>query len=213
MIQWFGGAMAAVAVLGGCAVEREPSPWGVVLDSELRAMGYRNWIVVGDAAFPVHSRRGVRTLVIDGEIPEVLEGVLQSLEGAQKVSPRIYTARELRQVPNDKAPGVDAFRKKMDKALHGHPTREMDYRSLSLILEDSSKSYVVLVLKTKTPMPYSSVFIELDSAYWDSESESEMRRKMQEQEIRKRIEQEKAIREQVEREMREKAAEQLRQSA
>lgn len=213
MFQWLGGGIGAVLVLGGCAVERQPSPWGVALDSELRAMGYRNWIVVGDASFPVHSRRGVRTLLIDGEIPEVLEGVLQSLEGAQKVAPRIYTARELRQVPNDMAPGVEAFRKRLEKALHGHPTREMDYKALSLILEDSSKSFVVLVLKTKTPMPYSSVFIELDSAYWDSEAESEMRRKIQEEEARQRMEMEKTIREQLEREMKQQADEQLRQSA
>jgi L-fucose mutarotase/ribose pyranase (RbsD/FucU family) len=184
-----------------------------VLDAELRAMGYRNWIVLGDSAFPIHSRRGVRTLVIDGEIPEVLEGVLQSLENAQKVEPRIYAGRELRDVPNDKAPGMDAYRKQLEKALHGHPVREMDYRALSTILEDSSKSFAVLVLKTKTALPYSSVFLELDSAYWDGESESELRRKIQERERKERLERDRAIREQVEKELREKMAEQLRQSA
>jgi L-fucose mutarotase/ribose pyranase (RbsD/FucU family) len=213
MIQRLCWALAGVLLMGGCATRTEPSPWGPVLDSELRAMGYRNWIVVGDSAFPIHSRRGVRTLLIDGEIPEVLEGVLQSLENAQKVSPRIYTGRELRHVPNDKAPGVENYRKALEKAMHGHPVREMDYRSLSTILEDSSKSFAVLVLKTKTSLPYSSVFIELDTAYWDGESEREMRNKMQEKELKERLEWERAIREQVERELKEKAAEQLRQSA
>ena len=210
--QWV-GVIAGALVLGGCASKSEPSPWGAVLDSELRAMGYRNWIVVGDSAFPIHSRRGVRTLVIDGEIPEVLEGVLQSLENAQRVEPRIYAARELRHVPNDKAPGIEAHRKQLEKALHGHPAREMDYRAMSTILEDSSKSFAVLVLKTKTALPYSSVFIELDSAYWDGESEREMRLKIQEKERKDRLEQERRIRERIEREMKEKAAEQLRQSA
>ncbi len=213
MIQQWVCVIAGALFLGGCAGKSDPSPWGTVLDSELRAMGYRNWIVVGDSAFPIHSRRGVRTLVIDGEIPEVLEGVLQSLENAQKVAPRIYTARELRHVPNDKAPGIEAHRKQLEKALHGHPVREMDYRALSMILEDSSKSFAILVLKTKTSLPYSSVFIELDSAYWDGESESELRKKMLEKERKERLERDRAIREQVEKEMKEKAAERLRQSA
>ena len=213
MIQRLGGVFAGALLLGGCAGKSDPSPWGAVLDSELRAMGYRNWIVVGDSAFPIHSRRGVRTLLIDGEIPEVLEGVLQSLENAQKVSPRIYTGRELRHVPNDKAPGIEAYRKALEKSVHGHPVREMDFRSLSMILEDSSKSFAVLVLKTNTALPYSSVFIELDSAYWDGEAESEMRKEILEKELKEQLQREKEIREQVEREMREKAAEQLRQSA
>lgn len=170
-----------VLLVGACGTPASRSPWASVLDAELQAMGYRNWIVVGDASFPVHSRRGVRTLVMDGEIPEVVDGVLQSLDGAQRVAPRIFLARELRHIPNDRAPGIDAYRKELEKALHGYPPREMEYRSLSLMLEDSNKTFSILVLKTKTALPYASVFIELDNAYWDVESEREMRRKMEEE--------------------------------
>lgn len=174
--------MVSVVILlaSACGSQAPRSPWAAVLDTELQAMGYRNWVVVGDAAFPVHARRGVRTLVVDGEIPEVVDGVMQSLDAAQRVSPRVYVARELAHVPNDRAPGVDSYRKDLEKALHGFPMRSMDYRSLSLLLEDSSKKFSVLVLKTRTALPYSSVFIELDSAYWDVESEREMREKMEE---------------------------------
>jgi L-fucose mutarotase/ribose pyranase (RbsD/FucU family) len=165
--------------LTGCAGNRRAeSRWTGVLGPELYAMGYRNWVVVGDAAFPAHSRRGVRTLLVDGEIPEVLDGVLDSLESTQNVSPRIYLARELRYVTNDRAPGIDEHRRLLKKAMHGHPSREMDYRSLSLLLEDSANTFSVLVLKTKTALPYSSVFIEMDSAYWDVESEREMRERI-----------------------------------
>ena len=150
--------------------------------------------------------------MMDGEIPEVVDGVMQSLDAAQRVSPRVYVARELAHVPNDRAPGIDAYRKDLEKAVHGFPMRSMEYRSLSLLLEDSSKKFSVLVLKTRTALPYSSVFIELDSAYWDGESESEMRKKMREKERKERLERDRAIREQIEQEMKEKAAERLRQS-
>lgn len=168
--------------LVGCASTDAPqSPWTQYFGPELQAMGYRNWVVVADAAFPMHSRRGVRTLMVDGEIPEVLNGVLEAVEGVQNVTPRIYLTREMRHVPNDRAPGMDEFRRNLEKALHGYPTRELESRSLSLLMEDSADTFSVLVLKTRTALPYSSVFIELENAYWDVDSEKEMRARMMEE--------------------------------
>ena len=169
-------------LLLGCSGGQSPeSRWAGLLGPELRAMGYRNWVVVADAAFPVYSRRGVRTLVVDGEIPELVDGVVQSVESVQNVTPRVYVAREMRHVPNDRAPGIDEHRKQLDKALHGHPMREMDYRSLSLMLEESTKTFSVLVLKTRTALPYTSVFIEMDTAYWDGESERDLQERLREE--------------------------------
>jgi D-ribose pyranose/furanose isomerase RbsD len=170
----------------GCGGYVEPeSRWAATLGPELQAMGYRNWVVVADAAFPIHSKRGVRTLVVDGEIPEVLHGVVESIESVQNVSPRIYLSRELRHVKNERAPGIDEFKVQLEEALHGYPVREMDYRSLSLMLEDSTSKFSVLVLKTRTALPYSAVFIEMDSAYWDMDSERELRQRMEKEEEKK----------------------------
>lgn len=149
--------------------------WTRVVKSELKALGYRNWIVVGDAAFPIHSRPGVRTIVIDDEAHVVLQEVLDELERVQNVTPRIYLSRELAEIPNDRAPGIEHYRKIIEKSLRGYPAREMEFRSLSLLLEDSSNKFRVLVFKTTTALPYSGVFIELDSAYWDPDSERELR--------------------------------------
>lgn len=165
-------------LLGGCSWYSVGSEWEARVDTEVKALGYRNWIVIGDSAFPVHARRGIRTLIIDDEIPQVLTGVLNSLEGVQNVTPRMYVSRELRHIPNDRAPGMDQYRRYLESAMRGYPTREMESRSLSLLLEDSSKTFSVLVLKTKTALPYSSVFIELDSGYWDAESERVLRESM-----------------------------------
>ncbi|NNC89570.1 MAG: hypothetical protein HKN82_14035 [Akkermansiaceae bacterium] len=173
-----GWSLAAVLLVAGCAREAPQRPWAGRVAKEVNSLGYRNWIVLGDQAFPVHSRQGVRTIMVEDEIPEVLHGVLEILEQEQKVVPRIYVAQELDHVPNDRAPGIDEFRKNLDRALHGHQARALQYKSLTVLLEDSTKSFAVVVLKTQTALPYTSVFIELDSGYWDADSERLLREKM-----------------------------------
>ncbi|MBO75177.1 MAG: hypothetical protein CMD33_07890, partial [Flavobacteriales bacterium] len=91
-----------VSFLTGCSgmrkresESRSSRSWTRAIKQELQTLGYRNWIVVGDAAFPLHSRPGVRTIFIDDKIPEVLQEVLDELERVQNVTPRIYLAREL----------------------------------------------------------------------------------------------------------------------
>ncbi len=146
---------------------------------EVRALGNRNWIVIADESFPLHTRRGVRTLLVDKEIPEVLSGVIDVLESQQHVTPIFYRTRELGFVENDDAPGIDLYRRQLTESLRGHEIRDFQYRYLSVVLEDDSKTFAVLVLKTKTALPYSSIFIELDSGYWDQHSEQKLRSKME----------------------------------
>lgn len=148
---------------------------------EIRALGNNNWIVIADESFPLHSRRGVRTLLVDKEIPEVLSGVMDVIAGeGQHVTPTYYRARELSFVENDTAPGIDLYREELTKNLRGNPIRDFQYRYLSVVLEDDSKTFAVLVIKTKTALPYSSIFIQLDNGYWDPRSEQELRAKMEE---------------------------------
>ena len=175
-----------ISFLTGCSgmrkresESRSSRSWTRAIKQELQTLGYRNWIVVGDAAFPLHSRPGVRTIFIDDKIPEVLQEVLDELERVQNVTPRIYLARELAEIPNDRAPGIGSYRRKIESALRGYPAREMEFRSLSLLLEDSANKFTVLVFKTSTALPYSGVFIELDSGYWDPESERDMRERLE----------------------------------
>ena len=146
---------------------------------EVRALGNRNWIVIADESFPLHTRRGVRTLLVDKEIPEVLSGVIDVLESQQHVTPVFYRTRELGLIENDAAPGIDTYRANINTALRGYEIRDFKYRYLSVVLEDDSKTFAVLVIKTKTALPYSSIFIELDSGFWDQSSEEKLRSKME----------------------------------
>ena len=131
------------------------------LAREVQALRKRNWIVIADQSFPLHTRRGVRTLLVDKEIPEVLSGVIKVLESEKEVTPVFYRTRELAFVENDSAPGIDVYRYAITQDLKGYDVREYLYQYLSVELEDDSKTFGVLVIKTKTDLPYSAIFIEL----------------------------------------------------
>jgi hypothetical protein len=46
---------------------------------------------------------------------------------------------------------------------------------LLTLLQDANRSFDVLVIRTPTALPYSSVFLELQPGYWDVDSESRLR--------------------------------------
>lgn len=153
--------------------------WKAAVEVQTAQLGYRNWIVIAEASFPAHSRPGTRQINAYEPIPVVLDEVLRTLERTEHVRPRIYTPRELRAVENDFAPGVDEYRKVLDGALHGHEVTELDQDSLITLVQDAQKSFDVLVIRTTTALPYSSVFLELQPGYWDGESEQRLRTDMQ----------------------------------
>ena len=149
--------------------------WKNDLRSEVQALGYRNWIVIADAAYPFHNRAGVRTVVAPVETPEIIRELVATINEKQHIKPQFYTARELKSVKNSQAAGVDQYRKEIKSALSGYTTRELDSVTLNRLLQGTSSTYAVLVIKTQTALPYSSIFIELDSGYWDVETERELR--------------------------------------
>jgi len=202
--------VGAIALIASCASSKQtkkkkpqapPALWAAALNQELQTLGYGNWIIIAESSFPSHSRRGVRTVVVDDEIPAVLDHVVTSFDRSATVVPSFNVARELPFVSNDRAPGIDQYRSRMKAALHGNPMRYLDYRSLGTIVQDTSKKFAVLVIKTKTSLPYSSVFIELDSGYWDRDSDDQMRAGIRDKELKEKERQRKA---QIEKARREK---------
>ncbi len=45
-------------------------------------------------------------------------------------------------------------------------------------MTDAQRSFEVLVIRTSTALPYTSVFLELQPGYWDGESEARLRERM-----------------------------------
>ena len=176
--------MAALLALG-CADLRQEPEWKAAINRQVGQLGYRNWIVIAEASFPAHSRPGVRQVSASVEIPEALDYVLGTLEQTETVRPQIYVPRELRSVENDFAPGIDEFRKQLSGSLHGHEPTELDQQSLLTLLEDANRSFDVLVIRTPTALPYSSVFLELRPGYWDVDSETRLRDRIERERTQK----------------------------
>ena len=145
------------------------------LRHELSYLGARNWVVIAEAAFPIQSRHGLRVIRLNAEIPEVVDNVEQVIEEKYHVKPRLYVSSEAKDVPYDYAPGIKNYHEQLEQALHGRETVELDHAMLMRMLGDTSKTYRILVIKTQTALPYTSVFMELGSGYWNAESDSALR--------------------------------------
>lgn len=168
--------------LNSCVAEPQSThtiaPWMNSIDNEVAALGASNWIIVTDASFPTPAQAGAHTIVSPVSLPQTLEQILQSIESTGHVKPRFYVTRESQTITEEYAPGIDAMRQQRDQALHGHEKQVLPHRSLDILKDSASKGFRVLLVKTQTTLPYTSVYIELESGYWDGDSESALRKKM-----------------------------------
>jgi L-fucose mutarotase/ribose pyranase (RbsD/FucU family) len=186
VFRWF-LALGVALASSGCMDMRSENTWRAAVDSQAAQLGYRNWIVIAEASFPAHSRSGVRQVSAPVEVPEALDYVLQALEQTENVRPQVYLTRELRSVENDFAPGIDELRKRLQASLHGHEATELDQQSLLTLLEDANRSFDVLVIRTQTALPYSSVFLELKPGYWDADSEARLRERIERERMQRLV--------------------------
>ena len=182
----FGFALiATLLAFAGCAQLPEGNDWRGSVDHQVSQLGYQNWIIVTEASFPARNRPGFRQINADEEVADVVDYVLNALEETQHVRPRIYLTRELRSVDNNFAPGIEDMRKRIKTALHGYEPTELEQQSLLTLTDSANKNFEVLVIRTPTALPYTSVFMELQPGYWDAESEDRLRGTIQQEKVEK----------------------------
>ncbi len=144
----------------------------------LPLLGHRNWILVVDKAYPYQSAPGITTINTQATLPETLEKVVSAIKASSHVKPIFYTDKELGVITESMAHGVTAFRKELARILAGAHTETMLHDSVFAKLAEAAKLFNVVILKTEGTIAYSSVFIELDCAYWSAEKEKKLRAKM-----------------------------------
>jgi len=140
--------------------------------------GHRNWIVVADSAYPAQSAPGIKTILADAEQNEVLQHVLARLSNSKHVRPIVYTDLELSYLTEVDAPGVDAYRELLSSLFSEVKPLSLPHEQIIGKLANASQNFQVLIIKTRMAIPYTTVFLQLDCAYWTAEAERKLRSQM-----------------------------------
>jgi L-fucose mutarotase/ribose pyranase (RbsD/FucU family) len=149
-----------------------------VIKDRIAAYGHRNWIVIADSAYPSQAREGIETISADTGQVEALKEVLADLSASRHVRPIAYIDQELKFIGDNDAPGVDAYRGQIIGLLPPEQTHVLLHEQLIKKLDEAAQTFRVLIVKTKETIPYTSVFLQLDCAYWSEESEKQLRARM-----------------------------------
>ena len=150
-----------------------------LLTRELPLLGHRNWIVIADSAYPAQSRTGVDTFYIGGRQIDVVKRVLDAVDKAKHVRGVVFVDGELRHVAEQDVPGIDAYRKGLRALLNDRPAHDdVEHEQLIAKLDEAAKQFRILILKTDMTIPYTTVFIRLDCAYWSDAAEERLRASM-----------------------------------
>lgn len=149
------------------------SNWQHQFDEQLQLNGHRNWILVVDKAFP--QQPGMHIINTNEKLLPVLEAVLKKIGTSTHVKPIIYNDAELQFITDSLAPGAEAYKLELKKVLNGAVTQPLLHDTVFVRMDKAAKLFSITVLKTEEVIPYSSVFLELDCAYWGGEKERQLR--------------------------------------
>jgi hypothetical protein len=156
--------------------------WRQVLAERLPYFGDGNWIVVADSAFPLRAAPGVEMVISGDSHLDTVRQLLDLLAKDAHVRPIIYTDAELKHVPEQDAPGIDAFRQLLTALLEkfaAQPPVQAMHASNVNSVNEAAKSLNVLIIKTNSTLPYTPVFVELKPGYWNEETEQRLRQSIQ----------------------------------
>lgn len=149
--------------------------WYQLLQEHLPLFGHRNWIVVADSAYPAQSRLAVQTISSAADHLQVLGKVLAALRSCAHVKPIIHADRELQFVSEHDAPGITDYRDELAKLLAEFEPSYTGHEEIISMLDRAAQMFQVLIIKTNMTIPYTSVFFELDCAYWNKAAEERLR--------------------------------------
>jgi len=149
-----------------------------LVPTTLRAMGHRNWIAIVDSAYPLQTAPGIKTVYVGGDQLAAVKRVLDGIDKAKHVRGIVYVDKELDYVPPEVAPGIESYRAGLEQLLGKRTVHKQLHEDTIRMLDDASKLFNVLIIKTDLAIPYTSVFVQLDCGYWSEQAERRLRARM-----------------------------------
>jgi hypothetical protein len=140
-------------------------------------MGKNSWIVITDAAYPAGRVAGVEAIVAPKPITTVLDYVLDRLGDSQSVGATAWLSSELERIPDRDAPDIARLHKDLCRALNAAKVeiKVATEEEIAKKVAADAAAYRILVIRTTTPLPYSSVHLSLNCKYWDAAREKRLR--------------------------------------
>jgi len=154
------------------------SSWKAKVAESMSLLGHRNWILIVDSAYPLQTSPGIETIETNASQEEVVAAVLDAINHSIHVRANIFMDAELPFVPDQDAPGAQAYRAKIGDLLHSYKVESLPHEKIIANIDEAGKIFHILVLKTNMAIPYTSVFIQLNCKYWSDDAEARLRAKM-----------------------------------
>lgn len=184
-IKYFGFFVILICIITSCNSKTSESKttkimeWKIELQSRLSEYGHRNWILIVDKAFPAQNAEGIVTIDTRENLLKVLSYTMQQIDSSSHVKPIVITDKELQFITNGQVADIDIYRSSLSEIIEKYNPQVLLHDSIFVKIDNASKLFKVLVLKTNEEIPYSSVFIQLDCKYWSAEKEESLRQMMQ----------------------------------
>jgi hypothetical protein len=169
--------LLALPALKAAPANQRPA-WQTKVTESMPLLGHRNWILVVDSAYPLQASPGIETIETNESQLDVVRYVLSTINSSIQVRPDIYMDAELPFVPDDDAPGASTYRREVGDLLRSYGVQSQPHEKIIANIDETSKVFHVLVLKTNMTVPYSSVFFRLNCKYWGDDAEKRLRAKM-----------------------------------
>jgi hypothetical protein len=163
------------------AAAASSADWHRTLLDRIPLYGHRNWIVIADSAYPAQSAPGIETIVSNSDHLQVLEQVLAAVSASRHVRPIVYTDQELKFIEEKDALGISAYRRQLAAVLQNRAVNSLPHEQIIAKLNQVSQTFRILIIKTNFTLPYTSVFLQLDCAYWGPDADRRLRAAMAKQ--------------------------------
>ncbi|WP_270087662.1 hypothetical protein [Sphingobacterium sp. SYP-B4668] len=173
------GMLAACAQPSGQGpVGSDNEGWQEEIRAELPLLGHRNWILIVDKAYPAPNNPDITVINTGASMIDVVRGVDSMLRGQSHIRPIVYQDAEFNYLDEGLVGGIEAYRKDIKALWGGRTVQEIPHGEIFKKIDEASQLFKVVVLKTESLLPYTSVFLELDCGYWDAKREETLRSRL-----------------------------------